>query len=70
MNKMDKRLVGNHVHDLFFRFMDHGDASLITESILDDVIQDIEECADEEFNDCDIDNAVTRVLKKRLGIEE
>lgn len=71
MNKMDKMLVGNHVHDIFYRFMDSSDALLIVNCILDDVIQDIEECADGEFYTTqNIDNAVTRVLKKRIGIEE
>ena len=37
--------------------------------IIDDVIRDIEECADEEFNDSDVSLAVQRVLMKALNIE-
>ena len=37
--------------------------------IIGDVIRDIEECADEEFNDSDISLAVQRVLMKALNIE-
>ena len=35
---------------------------------IDDVITDIEECADEKFNDSDISLAVQRVLMKKLGL--
>ena len=37
--------------------------------IIGDVIRDIEECADEEFNDSDVSLAVQRVLMKVLNIE-
>lgn len=37
--------------------------------IIDDVIRDIEECADEEFNNSDVSLAVQRVLMKALNIE-
>ena len=37
--------------------------------IIGDVIRDIEECADEEFNDSDISLAVQRSLLKALNIE-
>ena len=37
--------------------------------IIGDVIRDIEECADEEFNDSDISLAVQRALIKALNIE-
>ena len=37
--------------------------------IIGDVIRDIEECADEEFNDSDVSLAVQRVLMKALNIE-
>lgn len=37
--------------------------------IIDDVIRDIEECADEEFNDSDVSLAVQRTLMKALNIE-
>ena len=37
--------------------------------IIDDVIRDIEECADEEFNCSDVSLAVQRTLMKALNIE-
>lgn len=37
--------------------------------IIGDVIRDIEECADEEFNDSDVSLAVQRTLMKVLNIE-
>ena len=37
--------------------------------IIDDVIRDIEECADEEFNYSDVSLAVQRTLVKALNIE-
>jgi len=37
--------------------------------IIDDVIRDIEECADEEFNTSDVSLAVQRTLMKALNIE-
>ena len=37
--------------------------------IIDDVIRDIEECADENFNSSDVSLAVQRTLMKALNIE-
>ena len=37
--------------------------------IIDDVIRDIEECADEEVNYSDVSLAVQRTLMKALNIE-
>ena len=37
--------------------------------IIDDVIRDIEECADKEFNNSDVSLAVQRALMKALNIE-
>jgi hypothetical protein len=37
--------------------------------IIDDVIRDIEECADEEFNYSDVSLAVQRTLMKALNLE-
>ncbi len=38
----------------------------IVESVIDDVCQDIEECADEDFNTDDIEIAFTRILLSKL----
>jgi hypothetical protein len=37
--------------------------------ITDDVVRDVEECADKEFNDSDISLAVQRTLMKALNLE-
>lgn len=37
--------------------------------IVDDVIRDIEECADEDYNSSDVSLAVQRTLIKALNIE-
>ena len=37
--------------------------------IIDDVVRDVEECADKEFNDSDISLAVQRSLMKALNLE-
>lgn len=41
---------------------DAHDRSAFVENIIDSIITDIEECADEEWNDSDIDIALARVL--------
>lgn len=37
--------------------------------IIDDVVRDVKECADKEFNDSDISLAVQRTLMKALNLE-
>ena len=51
-------------------FTDEYDNELVTTTIIDEVIEDIEETADEHFNDSDVRIAVARVLKNRLGVIE
>ena len=51
-------------------FEDDYDNEIVTASIFDEVLQDIEETADEHFNDSDVRIAIARVLKNRLGIWE
>lgn len=41
----------------------------VTSTILDEVIQDIEDCAEEEYNDSDISLAVQRTLLKKIGCD-
>ena len=43
--------------------------SYICDSIFEDVVCDIEECADKDWNDDDMRLAIGRVLCERLGIE-
>jgi hypothetical protein len=47
-------------------FPDSFDRDLVVNSIFGDVVADVEETADEEFNGSDIDMAIARVLKARI----
>lgn len=49
---------------------DYYDRKKIVDSVLNDVVKDICECADKSFNDSDVRLAFVRVLKSRLGIED
>lgn len=50
-------------------FTENEYMELVYGIIIDDVIRDIEECADEEFNTSDVSLAVQRTLMKALNIE-
>ena len=41
---------------------------LVYDTIIDDVIRDIEECADEVFNYSDVSLAVQRTILQKMGI--
>ena len=41
----------------------------VAEAIVDDVIEDVECCADENYNEDDVRLAIGRVLCEKLGIE-
>ena len=70
MEKKDIDFISECIYRRFLLFMDSNDANLISESILEDVVRDVEECADPKYwNSIDVDIAITRVLKERLGIE-
>lgn len=56
-------------HILSQIFTDNEYMELVYGIIIDDVIRDIEECADEEFNDSDVSLAIQRTLMKALNIE-
>lgn len=49
-------------------FTDPRDLDNVTDTILDEVITDIEETADINFNGSDVRIAIVRVLKKKIGI--
>ena len=49
-------------------FTDNSYAEMVYENIIDDVIRDIEECADEEFNYSDISLAVQRTILQKMGV--
>lgn len=48
-----------------FSWMDVGDANRLYDMLEDDIISDIEETADPEFNDSDIRIAIARVLLEK-----
>ena len=56
-------------HILSQIFTDNEYMELVYGIIIDDVIRDIEECADEKFNSSDVSLAVQRTLMKALNIE-
>lgn len=56
-------------HILSQIFTDNEYMELVYGIIIDDVIRDIEECADENFNFSDVSLAVQRTLMKALNIE-
>ena len=49
-------------------FTDTEYMELVYGIIIDDVIRDIEECADEEFNYSDISLAVQRTILQKMGV--
>lgn len=51
--------------------MEYSDAQAIAYAICDEVLEDVKETADQHnWNSADVDIALVRVLKKKLGIEE
>ena len=52
-------------HILSQIFTDNEYMELVYGIIIDDVIRDIKECADEEFNDSDVSLAVQRTLDRK-----
>lgn len=49
-------------------FTDATECLQVTNELADEVVEDIEETADKDFNDSDIRIALARVLQKRIGI--
>lgn len=54
-------------------FSDHRDLMDVVDSIYDDVLEDIEECADwsdyeaDEINEDDVDMAIARIIKWKVA---
>ena len=68
---VDRDYVKRYIRHFFYKIAGLRDCELFVNALIDDVIEDIQEIADEElWNDCDIDIALTRVLKERLNIED
>ena len=70
MDRHSRTSVGIVVkHILTQIFTENEYMELVYGIIIDDVVRDVEECADKEFNYSDISLAVQRTLMKALNIE-
>jgi hypothetical protein len=72
MTKYDKDFAKKSLKTIVANFCDDiYDNYRIVNAVLDDVIKDIEETADvETFNSNDVEIAFTRVLIKKLNVED
>ena len=72
MNKKDKRFINEIIYRKFLSIgFDSIDAGSVADALTDEVVEDVEETADpENWHSGDVEMALARVLKKRLGIEE
>lgn len=71
MNTEDKQLIKTIILDHMLGMMDTDQARTATDLIIDDVVRDVEECADgENWNDSDVRLAIGRVLIQRLSPAE
>lgn len=71
MNTEDKKLIKTVVLAHVLEIMDTDQAQSVTDLIIDDVVRDVEECADgENWNDSDVRLAIGRVLIQRLSPAE
>ena len=68
MNKTEKKFVYNNIiGNLSMMLFDNTECEIIANSILDDVVNDIIETADENsWNSNDISIAIKRVIKQRI----
>ena len=68
MDKEDRKFVkSNIIGELGMLLFDGSDCETIADSILDDVVTDIEETADEKlWNSSDVNISMKRVLMKRI----
>ena len=71
MKKYDKDFAKESLKTIVAHFCDDTyDNYRIVNAVLDDVVKDIEETADvDTFNSNDVDIAFTRVLIKKLNVE-
>ena len=72
MNKKDKQFINEIIYRKFLSSgFDSIDAGSVADALTDEVVEDVEETADpENWHSGDVEMALARVLKKRLGIEE
>jgi hypothetical protein len=71
MDTEDKQLIKAIVLEHMLDTMDTDQARTVTDLIIDDVVKDVEECADgENWNDSDVRLAIGRVLIQRCSPAE
>ena len=72
MNKKDKLFINEIIYRKFLSIgLNSLDAGSVSDALTDEVSEDVEETADpENWQSGDVEIALARVLKKRLGIEE
>lgn len=75
MANYNQRNKKEYINDYLYRkFLllstESQDAGELADAVTDDVVTDIEETAGDDWNSGDVDIALVRVLKKRLGIED
>ena len=69
MTKNDKEVVFEIFKETF-NWMDERDCNALYAKMEKGICQDIEECADVDFNNDDVLIAIRRVLFNKFGIEE
>lgn len=72
MDKKDKQFINEIIYRKFLSVgLDSIDSGRVADALTDEVVEDVEETADSEnWHSGDVEMALARVLKKRLGIEE
>jgi hypothetical protein len=69
MTTEDKNYISQEVKELLPAiFTDSTYSNMVADNIIDDVITDIEESADVDFNYSDISLAVQRTILQKMGI--
>ena len=69
MTTEDKNYISQEVKELLPAiFTDSTYSNMVADNIIDDVITDIEESADADFNYSDISLAVQRTILQKMGI--
>lgn len=72
MNKKDKQFINEIIYRKFLSVgFDSIDAGRVADALTNEVVEDVEETADpENWHSGDVEIALARVLKKKLGIED
>ena len=69
MTEIERRNVRGFIGDCLLSAMSDEYVERITDAILDDVVADVEECADRAWNYSDVYLAIGRAFCGKLGIQ-